>query len=64
MNMKDILQDRYREKLVTAEQIANMIKSGGKVFIGEFAIRRKNSTKRWPGGLQNSEMSLWKDSAS
>ncbi len=37
--MKDVVWDRYREKLMTAGEVVKQIKSGDKVFIGEFAIR-------------------------
>jgi butyryl-CoA:acetate CoA-transferase len=37
--MKEIIESRYREKLTTADHVAQMVKSGDKLFIGEFAIR-------------------------
>ena len=37
--MKNLIQTKYRDKLVTADKVAKMVKSGDRIFFGEFTIR-------------------------
>ncbi len=37
--MNDLSERKYNQKLRTAEQVANMVKSGDRIFFGEFVLR-------------------------
>jgi butyryl-CoA:acetate CoA-transferase len=37
--MKELMKSRYQEKLRSADQVAQLVRSGNRIFYGEFAIR-------------------------
>ena len=47
------LQQRYREKLVTPEQAAAVVKSGDRVHYGLFGASSAIWTAPWPSGPES-----------
>jgi acyl-CoA hydrolase len=46
-------KDEYKNKLRTADEAVQAVKSGDYISYGHFACRRSVWMKRWPNGLKN-----------
>ena len=50
--MKEFIHNKYQEKLRSAEQVAQMVKSGDRIFFAEFALRPESLDEALAGRAQ------------
>ena len=50
--MKEFIHNKYQEKLRSAEQVAQMVKSGDRIFFAEFALRPESLDQALAGCAQ------------
>lgn len=56
--MKELIRSRYQEKLRTADQVSQMVRSGDRIFFGEFAIRPESLASAPPSRTRRASCTL------